>query len=210
MITVFEGRMGSGLTTALLYFLDKERLNGKEIIVSGFDEDIMSTLKGCIQFELKDFKSYFDKNNVAFFLDETYGWWDCRMSASSRNKVFTYLAHQHEKNNFHFYISTRSVSMVDKRIRYMKELILGSCFSSKKKRKVYVDFGATLDRTDDPKIFSEPKVAEGETFKIMLEKTINGEYKYEFDRFLLPEMDFDDILEIDAPDIWRKTVGSWT
>jgi hypothetical protein len=195
MITIFEGRAGSGLTTALLYFLNKEKLDGKEIVVGGFDNRIMPKLEGCREFKLSDFESYFSKKDLAIFLDETYGWWDCRQSQTKINKVFTYLVSKHKENNLHIYISTRSISMVDKRIRNRKELIVGSCFSSKKKQKVYVDFSRTLDRIFDDKIFP-----------INEENLMMDEYE----KFLLPEMDFDDILEIEAPDIWRKTVGSWT
>lgn len=129
MITIIEGGAGWGKTTALKFFEEVEKKEGRECLW-GFDLTMVDR----------------DLRDCTLFLDEEYRWYDCRSTMSKGNKLFTYFAIQNRQRGVNLYVSAMRFEMVDKRIRRNAE-VRGICFPGE--NKIYVHLMKPEGQEDD-------------------------------------------------------------
>ena len=116
MLVSILGNNGSGKSFLLSYLSTKF----KGIIYSNFKLNIDNYRELSIN-DLLDLNRL-DKGNI--FLDEIYTWMESRTSGNALNILTSYLIFQKRKRLLDIYITAQLFSSVDKRIRYLSNIII--------------------------------------------------------------------------------------
>jgi len=117
MITGIEGDIGQGKTLVMTHFAVQEYRRFRKPIVSNYHlfgiphryvtlDDLMIMVDS--EEELR---------NLVLLIDELHMLADSRMSASKKNRLFSYFALQTGKEDVNFYYTTQTFGQVDIRIR---------------------------------------------------------------------------------------------
>lgn len=109
MITGLKGAGKTAYMTKLLYDDFKRghkvRANYKlEFKSEGIDLDFLLT-------------NPYELQNMSLGIDEAQTWLDCRMSASKKNRIFSYLMLQSRKRHVDIYFTSQQAANVDIRVR---------------------------------------------------------------------------------------------
>jgi len=116
MLVFLLGNNGSGKSYLLVYFAVKFTND----IYSNFKIKIDNYIPLTIEYLLNLDK--LDKGNI--FLDEAYTWLESRTSGDSLNLLTSYLIYQKRKRHLDIYLTAQMFSSVDKRARYLANIII--------------------------------------------------------------------------------------
>lgn len=143
MIIGFVGKVGSGKTLLMTYFLYKY-----------FNRDwrIMTNYGLKFKHQKAIFETFqdlhIDLKHVGLGIDEIHLWMDSRTSMKKRNRVFSYFITQSRKRNLIFYWTSQRFGQVDKRLRENTDYLF-SCKKVKRGNTVYIK--ATMTDMDNGK-----------------------------------------------------------
>lgn len=120
MLTVIEGRLGSG-TTAIMAKLVKEnaeKTSRKIYAIAPFSFPCEKLTSDDFIAKLYDDKLY----NCIIALDHTYALFDSRMSQTKVNRLFSYFVTQSRKRDCDIYIAVNDFNNIDSRLRRMTRI----------------------------------------------------------------------------------------
>lgn len=132
MIIGFTGKVGSGKTLLMTYFLNKYYKRNWRV---------MTNYGLTFKHEKANFSAFqdlkIDLNHVALGIDEIHLWMDSRTSMKKRNRVFSYFITQSRKRNLIFYWTSQRFGQIDKRLRENTDYLF-ECKKYKSGNKVII------------------------------------------------------------------------
>jgi len=112
VITVIEGRMGTGKTLILAKLAKADLDRGREIYAKA-----PFAFKGWEEFSLDSQEDFDNYEDCSIYLDEAYIFVDASSSQTRTNKLMACLIAQSGRREVDLYLSTPELSYLDKKIR---------------------------------------------------------------------------------------------